>query len=272
MTNDELVADITRSNSLTDLAARIKAEHEAVSVALKDSVRHAITAGELLIEAKDKVGHGQWLPWLRDHCTISERTAQLYMRCARNREAIEANTQCVADLTLNEAAAMLALSSDMKKLLDFVKNVARLTDPEEIMQLCLDSGAATYMGSRDYESDYSVEQRREWDVFILFMVRHIRTPGSYADEHVCWLKRRGYKSASNWMGEEGDKDRRKYGVSKGGWVPEPSDEEKKWWNDLLFETKNLDRLAINQVIADEDKALAALIAATPSRRRRRKMA
>jgi hypothetical protein len=39
MTNDELVADITRSNSLTDLAARIKAEHEAVSVALKDSVR-----------------------------------------------------------------------------------------------------------------------------------------------------------------------------------------------------------------------------------------
>jgi len=45
--------------------------------ALKNSVRHAIAAGTLLIEAKDKLGHGQWLPWLRDHCTISERTAQL---------------------------------------------------------------------------------------------------------------------------------------------------------------------------------------------------
>jgi hypothetical protein len=32
---------IEQSNSLTDLAFRIKAEHEAVSIALKDSVRHA---------------------------------------------------------------------------------------------------------------------------------------------------------------------------------------------------------------------------------------
>ena len=40
------------SNSLVDLAARIQVEHQAVSVALKDSVRHAIAAGELLIEAK----------------------------------------------------------------------------------------------------------------------------------------------------------------------------------------------------------------------------
>jgi hypothetical protein len=32
------------SNSLADLAARIKQEHEAVSLALKDSVRHAIAA------------------------------------------------------------------------------------------------------------------------------------------------------------------------------------------------------------------------------------
>jgi hypothetical protein len=34
----------------------------AVSIALKDSVRHAIAAGELLIEAKGQLKHGQWLP------------------------------------------------------------------------------------------------------------------------------------------------------------------------------------------------------------------
>jgi hypothetical protein len=98
------------SNILPDLAARIRAEHEAASGALKSSVGHAITAGELLIEAKALVKHGQWLPWLQNHCAISERTAQLYMRCARSRKEIEANTQCVADLTLNEAAALLMLS------------------------------------------------------------------------------------------------------------------------------------------------------------------
>ena len=93
------------SNSLADLAARIRVEHEAVAVALRDSVRHAIVAGELLVEAKAQLVHGQWLPWLRGHCAISERTAQLYMRVAKNRAEIEAQIRNdVADLTLSRAA------------------------------------------------------------------------------------------------------------------------------------------------------------------------
>lgn len=259
--------DIATSNSLADLAARIKTEHQAVSTALKDSVRHAIAAGALLIEAKARVPHGQWLPWLQDHCTMAERTAQLYMRCARNREAIEDQIRSgVADLSLNEAAAILALSSDVKKLFDFVRQVERLTDPEEIMQLCLDSGAAMFMGSIDYESSYSQEQRREWDVFILFMVRHFRWRAYGADDHVCWLKRRGYKAPSEWMGEEGDKDRAKNSV----WLPKVSDQAKQDWKDLLAETANLDRLTINKLIGEEDKAVEAAIAAAPPRPKRKR--
>ena len=72
------------SNSLADLAARIRAEHEATAISLRRGLSHAIAAGELLIEAKTLLKHGQWLPWLRDHCVMSERTAQLYMRCARS--------------------------------------------------------------------------------------------------------------------------------------------------------------------------------------------
>jgi hypothetical protein len=105
------------SNSLAGLAARIRVEHEAVAVALRDSVRHAIVAGELLVEAKAQLVHGQWRPWLREHCAISERTAQLYMRVAKNRAEIEAQIRNdVADLTLSEAAALLMLSSDARKL------------------------------------------------------------------------------------------------------------------------------------------------------------
>jgi hypothetical protein len=86
-----------------------------VSAALRDSVRHAIAAGELLIEAKEQLAHGRWLPWLRDQCTISERTAQLYMRVVKNRAEIEAQIRNgVADLSLNEVAALLMLSSDVR--------------------------------------------------------------------------------------------------------------------------------------------------------------
>jgi hypothetical protein len=59
-----------RSNSLADLAARINQEHEAAEAAIKRGAAHAMAAGDLLIEAKAQVPHGQWLPWLAEHCVV----------------------------------------------------------------------------------------------------------------------------------------------------------------------------------------------------------
>jgi hypothetical protein len=50
--------DIAQSNSLADLAARSRAEHEATDAALKGSVEHAMAAGDLLIGAKAR--HQRW--------------------------------------------------------------------------------------------------------------------------------------------------------------------------------------------------------------------
>ena len=92
--------DLARSNSLTDLAARIRIEHEATAAALQRRVMHAMAAGDLLIEAKAQLKHGQWLPWLAKHCVISERTAQLYVSSPKTHHHREgANPQrCGFDL------------------------------------------------------------------------------------------------------------------------------------------------------------------------------
>jgi hypothetical protein len=74
---------------LDELAQRIKEEHSNVASALQQGFIHASAAGELLIQAKAKAGHGKWLSWLRDECEISVRTASLYMRLAKNRGGIE---------------------------------------------------------------------------------------------------------------------------------------------------------------------------------------
>ena len=114
----ELSDKLIESNSLADLAARIRAEHEATSLALRRTVEHAMAAGDLLLEAKATVPHGQWLQWFADNCgPISERTGQLYMKLAKNRATIEkemANPQSVADLTLNEAAALCVLAGRLE--------------------------------------------------------------------------------------------------------------------------------------------------------------
>jgi hypothetical protein len=97
------------SGALISLAQHINAEHEAAIGAAQSAISHARRAGELLIEAKTGVEHGEWLLWLTTHCpTISARTAQGYMRVATYWPALEANAQRVSHLTLREALALLA--------------------------------------------------------------------------------------------------------------------------------------------------------------------
>jgi hypothetical protein len=100
--------DVSRSNSLTDLAARIKAEHSASVLAGRKSLTHAINAGRLLNEAKDQLKHGQWLPWLREHCGIPERSCHRYMGLAAY--AAESKSADLADLSVADAPAAAAIS------------------------------------------------------------------------------------------------------------------------------------------------------------------
>ncbi len=90
---DTAPTDVEHSNSLADLAARINAEHKAAADALRSAVGHAMAAGDLLIEAKAKVPHGQWRGWIDANCQISERSVQLYMKLAKHREVIEMEKQ-----------------------------------------------------------------------------------------------------------------------------------------------------------------------------------
>jgi hypothetical protein len=77
-----MATDIARSNSLTDLAHRINQAHHLAMRHANEAVGQAIACGEMLLEAKAKVPHGQWLPWLRQNVTFGERSAQGYMRLA----------------------------------------------------------------------------------------------------------------------------------------------------------------------------------------------
>src|SRR6516162_3073420 len=66
---------MSQSNRLVVLANQIREAHRDVSTLLMRSVERALTAGELLIEAKQQLSHGGWLEWLREYVEISERTA-----------------------------------------------------------------------------------------------------------------------------------------------------------------------------------------------------
>jgi hypothetical protein len=206
---------IAGDNSLPDLAARIRGEHEAVSVALKESVRHAIAAGELLVEAKGQLDHGRWLPWLRDHCAISERTAQLYMRVAKNRNEIENQMRNgVADLSLNEAVALLMLSSDVRKVMDFAKQAEGLSG-EALVEFCIANNVGV-IEDHCYNpfAGRSEAEKLEWLIFTLFLSCDTNVHrGGFDPQHAWWhveyLLQRPFQNVDEWLGPEGDEWRRR---------------------------------------------------------------
>ena len=67
-----------------------------------------LTIGRCLIEAKDMLSHGGWLPWLNERVELSERTAQKFMRLARE----WSNPSALADLGATKALMLLALPKE----------------------------------------------------------------------------------------------------------------------------------------------------------------
>jgi len=64
--------------NLATLAEQINAEHRACDDALRSGLQHAVNAGGLLTEAKERVNHGEWGSWLADNFEGSTRTAHIH--------------------------------------------------------------------------------------------------------------------------------------------------------------------------------------------------
>jgi hypothetical protein len=97
--------ELVGSNRLPVLASSINEHLAAAEAATRRGLEHAIAAGTLLIEAKELVDHGEWLPWLQANCRIGERQARTYMRLARNRHRLK--SAVAADLTIAAAEALV---------------------------------------------------------------------------------------------------------------------------------------------------------------------
>jgi Protein of unknown function (DUF3102) len=217
------ITSIEASNSLADLAARIRQEHEAAVAALNSAVVHAMTAGDLLIEAKAQVPHGSWRGWVADNCKLSERSIRLYMQLAKHRGIVEKelakSAMGVADLTLNEAAALCVLAGRLERLMDFAKR-AEGCGPEQLVDLCIKEGF-TPLVDEGYDPFYgrSEEEKREWILFGYF----IGGGSSGAFDHVEWLLQRPFQNVDEWLGPEGTKFRKPT-----GWQDSPPKFHKAW--------------------------------------------
>lgn len=87
-----------------DLAREINTEHGHVEAYKRNTIQHAIRCGELLLEMKRRVGHGNWLAWVHEHFEASERTARNYMEIAKSAAVADLKE----DTTMRSALRALA--------------------------------------------------------------------------------------------------------------------------------------------------------------------
>lgn len=97
------------------LAPKEGRDIEVITQEILDAKRRGgeaiITIGRCLTEAKQAIPHGEWLPWLNERVEFSERTAQNFMRLARE----WSNPQALADLGAAKALTLLALPAEERE-------------------------------------------------------------------------------------------------------------------------------------------------------------
>ena len=101
--------ELTTARDLPMLAGEIIRTNQLVEESKNKAIHYAIECGAALIEAKSLCKHGEWGVWLKNNCSVSERTTQIYMKLATEYPLLEnSNPQRVADLSIREAIKLLS--------------------------------------------------------------------------------------------------------------------------------------------------------------------
>lgn len=102
------------------IADAINKEHQLFEAGMRSSLIHAIHCGELLIQQKAQLEHGEWLPWVMMNCDFSDRRARQYMEIA-NRN------------TCSDLGGATSIKSALKIIAEERQEAAPEPDPEPVV-------------------------------------------------------------------------------------------------------------------------------------------
>jgi hypothetical protein len=120
------------------------------------------------------------------------------------------------------------LSSDVRKLMNFTKQTVGLSG-EALVEFCITNDVAV-ITSHGYNPFWgrSEAEKLEWMLFVLFLSRDWAAVRVGFDPDDAWgqveyLLQRPFQNVDEWLGAEGDKWRRAYGMNR------PSERLKTRW-------------------------------------------
>ena len=91
--------------------------HTEITEALKSSLEKAILIGQLLIEQKEKLKHGEFTSWIKKNLPFTDRTARNYIKLFNNKDMLK--TESVSDL--NSAYKLLEAPKGNRAILEKIE-------------------------------------------------------------------------------------------------------------------------------------------------------
>jgi DUF3102 family protein/DNA methylase len=124
--NTTIYTQHSKGGEANNIADEINRLHRGIISSLRTSVVEAIRIGELLTQERDKLKHGEWLPWLKENVEFSHMTAYRYIECYENRSYFKNKINTV--LTFRDIPRLL---SGIKKQKQRERRAAAAAEFEE---------------------------------------------------------------------------------------------------------------------------------------------
>jgi hypothetical protein len=93
---------------VTGVTEEIKTLHYQILDNCKTTLDKAIRIGELLQQQKEALGHGRFLPWVKENLPFSRQTAASYIRLYQHRDNLNVNQS----LHLTDAKKLLSVKKE----------------------------------------------------------------------------------------------------------------------------------------------------------------
>lgn len=133
---------------------------EVITGEIRDAQRKGgeaiLTIGRCLIEAKEQLPHGEWLPWLSEQVGYSDRQAQRFMQLAHG---YASNPTALSDLGATKALALLALPAEEREQFVAEHNVVDMTS-RQLQQAIKERDEARAVAEQAQADAAAAEQAR----------------------------------------------------------------------------------------------------------------
>jgi hypothetical protein len=101
-----------KNQTLEELTARLITCHQRFESAAKRSLIYAKRAGAILLRIKDRMKHGEYLPFIESKLPFSIRTAQVYTRVAKKWWRVKKALSIEPHLDLDQVIRLLRLPKE----------------------------------------------------------------------------------------------------------------------------------------------------------------